>query len=180
MLAKQLRTVPGVIDVSSFGGLTKQYHVNVDPQKLDYYRVPLSALTAAITNANINAGGNYLDVGEQAFDVRGIGFIESLDDIRNIVLSTNKATPITVGNVAEVAVGYAPRLGIVGMNNHDEVVEGHRPDAQVRQHAQDAQRRGGQGKAAQHSGILPPGTRSCRITIARRWSRPPCTRCWRT
>src|ERR1700730_1359994 len=85
ILEKQLRSVDGVLDVSGFGGLTKQYHVDVDPQKLSYYGVPLSTLVASISNANTNAGGNYLHVGEQAFNVRGIGLIRSLDDIRNIV-----------------------------------------------------------------------------------------------
>jgi len=124
IVSRQLSTVPGVIGDSTFGGLTKEYQVDVDPQKLDYYHVPLSALTGALANANISSGGNYLDVGEQAFDVRGLGFIDSLDDIRNTLLAVNKATPITVNNVAEVSVGYAPRLGIVGMNNRDEVSEG--------------------------------------------------------
>ena len=124
VLEKQLKTVPGVVDVSGFGGLTKQYHVDVDPQKLTYYQVPLSTLASAIANSNTSAGGKYLAVGEQAFDVRGVGFIQSLDDIRNIVLSANKGTPITVANVAEVSVGYAPRLGIVGMNHRGEVVTG--------------------------------------------------------
>ena len=121
---QQLKTVPGVIDVSGFGGLTKEYHVDVDPQRLAYYRIPLSTLLTTLTNANISAGGNYLDVGEQAFDVRGLGFIESLDDIRNTVLAVNKSTPVTVANVASVESGYAPRLGVVGMGNRDEVVEG--------------------------------------------------------
>src|SRR6202171_4652943 len=90
ILEKQLKTVPGVIDVSGFAGLTKQYHVDLDPQKLVYYHVPLSALVAAVQNSNINAGGNYLRVGEQAFDVRGLGLIRSLDNIRNIVLAANR------------------------------------------------------------------------------------------
>jgi cobalt-zinc-cadmium resistance protein CzcA len=124
IVARQLSTVPGVIGDSTFGGLTKQYHVDVDPQKLGYYHIPLSTLTGALANANISSGGNYLDVGEQAFDVRGLGFIQSLADIRNTALAVNKSTPITVGNVAEVSVGYAPRLGIVGMNNRDEISEG--------------------------------------------------------
>ncbi len=124
LVAKQLTTVPGVIGVSTFGGLTKQYHVDVDPQKLTYYKVPLSTLVSAIQNSNTDAGGNYLDLGEQAFDVRGLGFIHSLDDIRSIVLGVHNATPITVDNVANVSVGYAPRLGIVGMNGRDEVVTG--------------------------------------------------------
>ncbi len=129
VLEKQLKTVPGVLDVSGFGGLTKEYHVNVDPQKLNYYQVPLSTLISSISNSNTNVGGNYLTVGEQAFDVRGIGFIHSLDDISNIVLSTSKSTPIRVANVADVSIGYAPRLGIVGMAqrnavDRDEVVTG--------------------------------------------------------
>ncbi len=121
---KQLKTVPGVLDVTGFGGLTKEYHVDVDPTKLNHYAVPLSQLIAAIQNSNTNSGGNYLNVGEQAFDVRGIGLIHSLDDIRQVVLSANKSTPITVGNVADVSVGWSPRLGTVGMNHQDEVVEG--------------------------------------------------------
>ena len=124
IVSRQLSTVPGVIGDSTFGGLTKQYHVDVDPQKLDYYHVPLATLATALSNANLSTGGNYLDVGEQAFDVRGLGFIQSLDDIRNTVLAVNKSIPITVGNVAEVSLGYAPRLGIVGMNHRGEVSEG--------------------------------------------------------
>ncbi len=124
VLEKQLKTVPGVIDVSGFGGLTKEYHVDVDPAKLIHYQIPLSTLIGAIQNSNTNAGGNYLTVGPQAFDVRGIGFIHTLDDIRRIVLAVNKSTPIRVSDVANVDIGYAPRLGAVGMNNRDEVVEG--------------------------------------------------------
>src|SRR5262249_14965467 len=65
-----------------------------------------------------------LTVGEQAFDVRGIGLIHTVDDIKSVVLNTNKSVPITVSNVSDVSVGYAPRLGIVGMNNQNEVVSG--------------------------------------------------------
>ncbi len=124
VVEKQLKTVPGVLDVSGFGGLTKEYHVEVDPAKLVYYGIPLSTLVSSIANSNSNAGGNYLSVGEQAFNVRGIGFIHSLDDIRNIVLQTNKSIPIKVSNVAEVDIGYAPRLGIVGENAQNEVTTG--------------------------------------------------------
>jgi cobalt-zinc-cadmium resistance protein CzcA len=121
---KQLKTVPGVIDVTGFGGLAKQYHVDVDPRKLNYYQVPLSTLVSSIANSNINVGGNYLPIGNQVFDVRGLGFIESLDDIKGIVLSSNRSIPIRVNNVADVDVGYAPRLGAVSMNYRKEAVEG--------------------------------------------------------
>jgi cobalt-zinc-cadmium resistance protein CzcA len=124
VLEKQLKTVPGVEDISGFGGLTKQYHVDVDDEKLIHYQLSLSAITNAITNANVSVGGNYLDVGDQAFNVRGIGVIRSLDDIRDITLTTSKSTPLRVRDLANVSVGYAPRLGIVGMNDQDEVVEG--------------------------------------------------------
>ena len=124
ILEKQLRTVPGVEDVSGFGGLTKQFQVEVDPHKLNYYQVPLSTLISALQNSNTNAGGNYMSVGEQAFDVRGLGFFRSLDDIRNVVLNATKSTPIKVSNVADVDIGYAPRLGIVGKNSQNEVVTG--------------------------------------------------------
>src|SRR6516225_3157475 len=87
ILEKQLKTVPGVIDVTGFGGLTKEYHVDVDPERLIHYQVPLTTLTSAIANANTNVGGSYLRVGEQSFNVRGIGFISSLDDIRDEVVS---------------------------------------------------------------------------------------------
>jgi cobalt-zinc-cadmium resistance protein CzcA len=113
-----------VEDISGFGGLTKQYHVDVDDEKLIHYQLSLSAITNAITNANVSVGGNYLDVGDQAFNVRGIGVIRSLDDIRDITLTTSKSTPLRVRDLANVSVGYAPRLGIVGMNDQDEVVEG--------------------------------------------------------
>lgn len=121
---KQLKTVPGVLDVSGFGGLTKEYHVDVDPAKLTYYKVPLSQVVSAIQNSNTNSGGSYLNIGQQAFDVRGLGLIQSLEDIRNIVLSANRSTPLTISNIADVSVGWAPRLGIVGMNHQDEIVEG--------------------------------------------------------
>jgi cobalt-zinc-cadmium resistance protein CzcA len=101
--------------------LSKQYHVDVDAAKLNHYQVSLATLTGAIANANINVGGNYLDMGQQSFDVRGLGFITTLDDIRNVVMNGGNATlnnsiaiPARVRDVAEVSVGYAPRLGIVG------------------------------------------------------------------
>jgi len=124
LVEKQLKTVPGVVDVAGFGGLSKEFHVEVDPAKLIHYQVPLSTLVSAIAGANTNVGGNYIAVGEQAFNVRGIGFIRTLDDISDVVLSANHATPIRVRDVATVDVGYAPRLGIVGMNDRNEVTSG--------------------------------------------------------
>ena len=159
VLEKQMKTVPGVIDVSTFGGLTKQYHDDVDPEKLIHYQVPLSTLSAAIANANTNVGGNYLRVGMQAFNVRGIGFIHTLDDIRNVMLSSSNGTPIRVRDVSNVEVGYAPRLGIVGMNERSEVVEG---IVLMRKYGDTLKTLGGvkqKVKSLNTSGILPKGYR---------------------
>ena len=164
ILEKQLKTVPGVEDVSGFGGLTKQYHVDVDAVKLNHYQLSLATLTSAIANANINVGGNYLEVGQQAFDVRGVGFITRLDDIRNIVLNSSNATlnssisiPARVRDVANVSIGYAPRLGIVGRNDTDEVVEGIVLMRKYRNTLQTL--RGVEAKVAElnSSGMLPAG-----------------------
>jgi heavy metal efflux system protein len=124
ILEKQFKTVQGVEDVAGFGGLTKEYHVDIDADELSHYQISLATLASAIANANSNVGGGYLNVGEQVLDVRGIGLIHSLNDIRDITLSTTKATPIRIRELAEVSTGYAPRLGIVGMNDQNEVVEG--------------------------------------------------------
>ncbi|MBV8774187.1 MAG: efflux RND transporter permease subunit [Deltaproteobacteria bacterium] len=124
VLEKQFKTVPGVEDVAGFGGLTKEYHADVEADRLSHYQISLPMLSSAIANANMNVGGNYLEVGDQTFDVRGIGFIRSLDDIKNITITTTNSTPVRVGDVADVSIGYAPRLGIVGMNDQPEVVEG--------------------------------------------------------
>ncbi len=157
VLEKQFKTVPGVEDVAGFGGVTKEYHVDVDADKLTHYQMSLPTLSVAIANANINVGGNYLDVGEQALDVRGIGFIHTLDDINNITLNTSNATPVRVRELADVSVGYAPRLGIVGMNDRDEVVEG---IVLMRKYGDTLKTLDGvEAKAAQlnTSGVLPKG-----------------------
>ena len=147
---KQFKTVPGVLDVSGFGGLTKEYHVEVDPQKLDHYAIPLSQVIAAVQNSNTNSGGSYLEVGEQAFDVRGIGLIHSLDDIRNVVLTSNKLN----ADQSKQCRRRVGRLGAAPRHCGDELSgrggRGHRADAQARQHPANAQGRGGEGQPAQH------------------------------
>ena len=104
--------------------LTKQYHVDVDPYRLKGHGLSLQPLIAALQNANQNVGGNILPLGEQAFNVRGLGLIKDLQDIRNVTLSEQKGVPIRVGDVADVEVGHATRLGIVGKDTDPDVVEG--------------------------------------------------------
>jgi cobalt-zinc-cadmium resistance protein CzcA len=119
VLERQFKQVPGVIDVTSYGGETKQYHVEVDPYRLRGQNITLTQLIAAIINSNSNVGGQRIAIGEQSYTVRGIGIIKSLRDIMNIVIATPKdkagnPVPIRVRDVATAVIGYAPRLGMVG------------------------------------------------------------------
>ncbi len=135
IMERQWRQVQGVIDVTSYGGTTKQYHVDVDPYRLRGHGVTLTQTIAALQNANENVGGQRLSIGEQSYDVRGIGllgyFDSPLSDINDVVISQgptanglNTGTPVRVHDVADVTVGYAPRLGMVGHDDEDDVVQG--------------------------------------------------------
>jgi cobalt-zinc-cadmium resistance protein CzcA len=129
IMERQWRQVQGVIDVTSYGGETKQYHVEVDPFRLRGHAVTLNQLTTAIQNANQNVGGDRLFMGEQSYDIRGIGLLGSrsgyqAQDIANIVVAEQKGTPVRVKDIGDVSIGYAPRLGIVGFNDDADVVQG--------------------------------------------------------
>jgi len=121
---KLLKTVPGVADISGFGGMVKQYQVRPIPGKLQAYGVSLGQLVTALANANANVGGDTVRNGEQRYVVRGVGLIQTLDDIRNIVVAVNQGVPVRTGDVAEVIMGNAPRLGQVQFDDKEETVEG--------------------------------------------------------
>ncbi|MBS2019198.1 MAG: efflux RND transporter permease subunit [Deltaproteobacteria bacterium] len=124
IMERQLKQVPGVVDVVSFGGQTKQYQVNVDPFRLRAYGVNLDALLDAIRSSNQNVGGQRLSLGEQAYTIRGVGLLRSVHDIEAIVIAARGGVPIRVRDVATVEIGGAPRLGIVGHDERDDVVQG--------------------------------------------------------
>jgi len=125
ILERQFRQVPGVVDVVGFGGETKQYQVEVDPYRLKGHGLTLQSLTQSLANANQNVGGQRLTLGEQSFNVRGLGLIRSLDDIGQVVLAQPRpGTPVRVRDVAQVREGAAPRLGIVGKDADPDVVQG--------------------------------------------------------
>jgi cobalt-zinc-cadmium resistance protein CzcA len=124
VLERQFRRVPGVIDVTSFGGETKQYHVEVDPYRLRGQGVTLSQITNSLPNANQNVGGQRLTLGEQSYDVRGLGLFRSIHDIEQTVIQTLKGVPVRIRDVANVVEGARPRLGIVGHDDEGDVVEG--------------------------------------------------------
>lgn len=124
VLERRFRTIPGVIDVVGWGGLTKEYHVDVDLHKLLAYHVTLPQVLTALNNSNLNVGARTLNIGEQAANVRGLGLIHSVDDINNIVLLQSGGTPVLLRDVAQAEVGSAPRLGIAGRDHEDDIVEG--------------------------------------------------------
>lgn len=124
VVVRRLKTVPGVIDIVSWGGPTKEYHVDVDLNKLPAYHVTLPQVIQAISNSNINVGGRTLVVGQQSVNVRGIGLIDSLADIENIVLAQSAGVPVLVKDVAKIEIGNTPRQGIAGRDNNNDAVLG--------------------------------------------------------
>jgi len=114
VLEKQFRSVPDVVDDSSFGGLTKEYQVRIDPDKLISYGLSLSQVEQQLANNNVNSGGNFVTVGLQQVHVREVGLIRNLDDIRKIVLKTQNGTPVRVGEIATIEQGAKIRLGQIG------------------------------------------------------------------
>jgi len=120
----QLRSVPGVADVLSFGGEVKQYHVIVDQQALVNYNIPLKTLFEAIQNNNQNTGANFIEHGDQQYVVRGLGLVQDIEDIKNVVLDSRGGTPIRVSDVARVEIGNEIRQGAVTKDGQGEVVTG--------------------------------------------------------
>ena len=121
---REFRRIPGVIDVTAFGGTTKEYHVDIDPGRLISYGVSLSQVMTALTNSNANVGGNYLTIGAQNYNIRGLGLINGIADIENVMVAEKDGTPIFVKTLGTVAVGSRVRLGKVGIDDRDDVVEG--------------------------------------------------------
>lgn len=120
-----LQSVPGVAEVASIGGFVKQYQVQVDPNKLLGYHIPLKKVIEAIRRSNNDVGGRVIEAGEREYMVRGRGYIRSLDDIRHVPLGTDRqGTPITVQDVAHVTIGPDLRRGIAELDGQGETVGG--------------------------------------------------------
>ena len=117
-LEKQFKSVPNVVDVSTFGGTTKEFQVRVDPGKLVSYGLSISQLEQQLTNNNVNAGGSFVESGMQQMNVRALGLFRSVQDIENTVLTTQKGTALRVKDVAEVAQGPKILLGAMARADH--------------------------------------------------------------
>ena len=123
LILRELKQVPGIIDVTRFGGTTKQYQIEADPGKLLAFGVTLPQVITAIQNSNANAGGNYVSIGDQSVNVRAVGLFHTMDDVRNVVVAEKNGTPVLVRDVATVKEGYQQRLGKVGRDKQSDIVE---------------------------------------------------------
>src|SRR5690349_785323 len=124
VLQRRFRAVPGVIDVTAWGGKTKTYELQVDFNKLVANGLTLPQVLQAVSNSNINVGGNTVNIGPQSAVVRGVGLIRSIEDLSNTMLSQSGGNPVLVKDIATVTVGEKPRLGIAGMDDADDIVQG--------------------------------------------------------
>lgn len=124
VIERELVSVPGVADVVSFGGEEKIYEIKINPTELLNYDLSPLEVFEAVSKSNINVGGDVIERGDQAYVVRGVGLLESIEDIENILIEVRGTTPILVKHVAEVKVSAKPRLGVVGLQDEEDLVEG--------------------------------------------------------
>jgi cobalt-zinc-cadmium resistance protein CzcA len=124
VLSKAYKAIPGVADMSGFGGPTMQYHVLLDPAKLAGTGLSITDVVNALGANNGNSGGGFYSEGGQFYYVRGLGRLERPEDIGNVVLAVRNGTPILVHDIGKVAIGSAPRTGNFGFNSLDDAVEG--------------------------------------------------------
>jgi heavy metal efflux system protein len=133
VIAKYMKSVPDVVDDSSFGGITREYQVRVDPDKLISYGLSLAQIEQQLTNSNANAGGSFIEEGSQQINVRAVGLVRTVEDIQKTVLKSQNGTPLRVRDIATVTQGPKIRLGQIGKAIHrsdgvvaddNDVVEG--------------------------------------------------------
>jgi heavy metal efflux system protein len=124
VIDRQLRSVPGVADINVFGGQQKVFELSVDPNKLEKYDLTPLQVYDAVNKSNLNVGGDVIEKSGQSYVVRGLGLLQSIPDIENIIVDQNNGNPVLVKNLANVTESSLPRVGQAGLNNQDDVVEG--------------------------------------------------------
>jgi len=124
IVKRQLSGIPGIVEISSFGGYLKQIEVNVSPMLLNSYQISLEEVKQAIENNNESIGGSYIETNETAWYIRAEGLVNNLEDIENITISVRKGVPVRVSDVARVQYGHAPRYGALTKNGEGETVGG--------------------------------------------------------
>ena len=163
ILERRFKAIPGVIDVTGWGGKTKTYDITVNLEKLLAYGLTLKQVLDGLNNANINVGANTVNIGSQSAIVRSVGQIRTMDDIRNTMLTVRDGSPVLVSDVATVTVGNQPRLGIAGQNDDNDIIQG---IVLMRRGAETMPTLNGvlaEVDRINSSGILPPGVRIERI-----------------
>ncbi|HEY4969275.1 MAG TPA: CusA/CzcA family heavy metal efflux RND transporter [Steroidobacteraceae bacterium] len=163
VLERRFKAVPGVIDVTGWGGNTKTYDIAIDQRKLMGYGLSLPQVLTALGNANINVGGQTVNFGAQSAVVRGVGLIHSADEIRHTLIANNQGAPIVIGDVATVSIGNLPRLGIAGFNDSDDIVQGIVLMRRGAKSVPTIKRVEAEVDKINESGILPPGVSIQRI-----------------
>ncbi|MCA0302600.1 MAG: CusA/CzcA family heavy metal efflux RND transporter [Proteobacteria bacterium] len=124
IVLRRLKAVPGVIDVTTWGGKSKTYDITIDLDRLLSYGVTLKQLLDALNGANVNVGANTINIGPQSAVIRSVGQIRTMDDIRHTMITVRDGAPVTVGDVSTVSVGHEPRLGVAGHDDDDDIVQG--------------------------------------------------------
>ena len=157
VLERRFKAVPGVIDVTGWGGKTKTYDIAIDQRKLVGYGLSVPQVLQALGNANINVGGQTVSFGAQSAVVRGVGLVQSADDIRRTLIAGVQGSPVLVGDVAEVSVGNLPRLGIAGFDDADDIVQGVILMRRGAESIPTIKRVEAEVDRVNSSGILPPG-----------------------
>src|SRR6266704_2085984 len=163
VLQRRFRAVPGVIDVTGWGGKTKTFELQIDFNKLIAYGLTLPQLLQAVSNSNINVGGNTVNIGAQSAVVRGVGLIRSIDDLASTMVSQSGGNPVLVKDIATVTVGEKPRLGIAGLDQDDDIVQGIVLMRRGEQSSPTILRVEALVASINNSSILPPGVRIERI-----------------
>ena len=166
VLERRFKAVPGVIDVTGWGGKTKTYDIAIDQRRLTGYGLSVPQVLAALANANINVGGQTVNFGAQSAVVRGVGLIHSADEIRHTLITNTQGAPILIGDVADVSIGNLPRLGIAGRDDVDDIVQGIVLMRRGAESVPTIKRVEAEVELINRSGILPPG-----VTIERIYDR---------
>src|SRR5260370_18566773 len=163
ILERRFKAVPGVIDVTGWGGKTKTYEITVDLDRLLAQGITLPQVLQALNNSNINVGGQTVNFGPQAAIVRGVGLIHSMDQIRDTMITAVGGVPVRIGDIATVTAGHHPRLGIAGQDDDDDIVQGTVLMRRGEQSMPTISRVEAEVTNINDSSILPPGVRIERI-----------------
>jgi cobalt-zinc-cadmium resistance protein CzcA len=163
ILERRFRAVPGIIDVTGWGGKSKTYEITVDLDLLLAYGLTLPQLLQVLNNSNINVGGQTINIGPQSAIVRGIGLIQSMDQIRHTMITATSGVPVRIRDVASVTVGHLSRLGIAGQDDDDEIIQGIVLMRRGEQSNPTIRAVEAEVEKIKNSNILPPGVRIERV-----------------